>query len=80
MTEKALIRKIEELEDINHRIRLENRRLRWKLEKRTVQSAQFLKHTMKIFEMCRIDWRDVVRLYFYSIEQEKHDRNIKRDS
>ena len=78
MTERDLKRRIEDLEDINHRIRLENRRLKWKLQKKTGQSADFVKHTLKIFEMCGVDWRDVVKLYDYCIEQEKHDRYIKR--
>lgn len=78
MTERDLKRRIEELEDINHRIRLENRRLKWKLERKTSQSADFVKHTLKIFEMCGVDWRDVVRLYDYCIEMEKHDRVTKK--
>lgn len=78
MTERDLKRRIEDLEDINHRIRLENRRLKWKLAKKTGQSADFVKLTMKVFEMCGVDWKDMVRLYDYCIEQEKlNDKRIK---
>ena len=81
MNERVLKRRIEELEDINHRIRLENRRLKWKLAKKTGQSADFVKHTLKIFEMCNVDWKDVVRLYDYCIEQEKlNDKRIRESS
>lgn len=74
MNERDLKRRIEELEDINHRIRLENRRLKWKLQRKTGQSADFVKHTLKIFDMCNIDWRDVVRLYDYCIAQEELEK------
>ena len=81
MTERDLKRRIEDLEDINHRIRLENRRLKWKLAKKTGQSADFVKHTLKVFEMCGIDWKDVVKLYDYCIEQEKlNDKRIRETS
>ena len=81
MNERDLKRRIEELEDINHRIRLENRRLKWKLAKKTGQSADFVKHTLKIFEMCGVDWKDMVRLYDYCIEQEKlNDKRIRESS
>lgn len=81
MTERDLKRRIEDLEDINHRIRLENRRLKWKLAKKTGQSADFVKHTLKVFEMCGIDWKDVVKLYGYCIEQERlNDKRIKESS
>lgn len=78
MNERVLKRRIEELEDINHRIRLENRRLKWKLQRKTGQSADFVKHTLKIFEMCNVDWKDVVRLYDYCIAQEEVRRNAER--
>lgn len=78
MNEKVYQRRIEDLEDINHRIRLENRRLKWKLAKKTGQSADFVKHTLKVFEMCGVDWKDVVKLYDYCIEQERlNDKRIK---
>lgn len=77
MNERVLKRRIEELEDINHRIRLENRRLKWKLEKKTLQSADFVKHTLKIFEMCNVNWRDVIRLYDYCMEMDKYERSKK---
>ena len=78
MNEKVYQRRIEDLEDINHRIRLENRRLKWKLAKKTGQSADFVKHTLKVFEMCGVDWKDMVRLYDYCIEQERlNDKRIK---
>lgn len=77
MNERDLKRRIEELEDINHRIRLENRRLKWKLEKKTLQSADFVKHTLKIFEMCNVNWRDVVKLYDYCMEMDKYERSKK---
>ena len=81
MTEKDLKRRIEDLEDINHRIRLENRRLKWKLAKKTGQSADFVKHTMKVFEMCGVDWKDMVKLYDYCIEQERlNDKRIRESS
>ena len=81
MTEKDLKRRIEDLEDINHRIRLENRRLKWKLAKKTGQSADFVKHTLKVFEMCGVDWKDMVKLYDYCIEQEKlNDKRIRETS
>ena len=81
MNEKVYQRRIEDLEDINHRIRLENRRLKWKLAKKTGQSADFVKHTLKVFEMCGVDWKDVVKLYDYCIEQEKlNDKRIKESS
>ena len=77
MTERDLKRRIEDLEDINHRIRLENRRLKWKLQKKTGQSADFVKHTLKIFEMCNVNWRDVIRLYDYCMEMDKYERSKK---
>ena len=79
MTEiRSLKNRIEDLEDINHRIRLENRRLKRKLAKKTGQSADFVKHTLKVFEMCGVDWKDVIRLYDYCIEQEMlNDKRIK---
>lgn len=78
MNERIYRQRIEDLEDINHRIRLENRRLKWKLAKKTGQSADFVKHTLKVFEMCGVDWKDMVRLYDYCIEQEKlNDKRIK---
>lgn len=81
MTERDLKRRIEDLEDINHRIRLENRRLKWKLAKKTGQSADFVKHTLKVFEMCGVDWKDMVKLYDYCIEQEKlNDKHIRENS
>ena len=81
MNEKVYQRRIEDLEDINHRIRLENRRLKWKLAKKTGQSADFVKHTLKVFEMCGVDWKDVVKLYDYCIEQERlNDKRIKESS
>lgn len=81
MNERVLKNRIEDLEDINHRIRLENRRLKWKLAKKTGQSADFVKHTLKVFEMCGVDWKDVVKLYDYCIEQEKlNDKRIRESS
>ena len=81
MNERVLKNRIEDLEDINHRIRLENRRLKWKLAKKTGQSADFVKHTLKVFEMCGVDWKDMVRLYDYCIEQEKlNDKRIRETS
>lgn len=81
MTERDLKNRIEDLEDINHRIRLENRRLKWKLAKKTGQSADFVKHTLKVFEMCGVDWKDMVKLYDYCIEQEKmNDKRIRENS
>ena len=81
MNERDLKRRIEELEEINHRIRLENRRLKWKLQRKTGQSADFVKHTLKVFEMCGVDWKDMVRLYDYCIEQEKlNDKRIRESS
>lgn len=78
MNERVLKNRIEDLEDTNHRIRLENRRLKWKLAKKTGQSADFVKHTLKVFEMCGVDWKDMVKLYDYCIEQEKlNDKRIK---
>lgn len=77
MNEIMLKRRIEDLEDINHRIRLENRRLKWKLSKKTEQSADFVKHTLKIFEMCGIDWKDVVKLYDYCIAQSEVEKNVR---
>ena len=78
MNERIYRQRIEDLEDINHRIRLENRRLKWKLAKKTGQSADFVKHTLKVFEMCGVDWKDMVKLYDYCIEQEKlNDKRIK---
>lgn len=74
MNERVYQRRIEELEDINHRIRLENRGLKRKLQRKCVQSALFVKHTLHIFEMCNIDWRDVVKLYDYTIAQEEIER------
>ena len=81
MTERDLKNRIEDLEDINHRIRLENRRLKWKLAKKTGQSADFVKHTLKVFEMCGVDWKDMLKLYDYCIEQEKlNDKRIRETS
>ena len=81
MNERIYRQRIEDLEDINHRIRLENRRLKWKFAKKTGQSADFVKHTLKVFEMCGVDWKDMVRLYDYCIEQEKlNDKRIKESS
>lgn len=81
MNERIYRQRIEDLEDINHRIRLENRRLKWKLAKKTGQSADFVKHTLKVFEMCGVDWKDMVKLYDYCIEQEKlNDKRIKESS
>lgn len=81
MNERIYRQRIEDLEDINHRIRLENRRLKWKLAKKTGQSADFVKHTLKVFEMCGVDWKDIVKLYDYCIEQEKlNDKRIKESS
>ena len=81
MNERIYRQRIEDLEDINHRIRLENRRLKWKLAKKTGQSVDFVKHTLKVFEMCGVDWKDMVKLYDYCIEQEKlNDKRIKESS
>ena len=81
MNERIYRQRIEDLEDINHRIRLENRRLKWKLAKKTGQSADFVKHTLKVFEMCGVDWKDVVKLYDYCIEQEiLNDKRIRETS
>ena len=75
MNEKVLLNKIAEQDDLIHRLRLEKRGLQRKLDRKNTQSALFVKHTLKIFEMCGIDWRDVVRLYDYCIEQE----SVKKD-
>lgn len=75
MNEKVFTRKIDELEDLVHRLRLEKRGLQRKLDRKNTQSALFVKHTLKIFDMCGIDWRDVVRLYDYCIAQE----SVKKD-
>ena len=81
MNERIYRQRIEDLEDINHRIRLENRRLKWKLANKTGQSADFVKHTLKVFEMCGVDWKDVVKLYDYCIEQEiLNDKRIRETS
>lgn len=74
MKERVYQRRIDELEDIVHRQRLRMRGLERKLERKKVQSALFVKHTLKIFDMCNIDWRDVVRLYDYCIAQEELEK------
>lgn len=75
MNEKVLLNKIAEQDDLIHRLRLEKRGLQRKLDRINTQSALFVKHTLKIFDMCGVDWRDVVRLYDYCIAQE----SVKKD-
>ena len=79
--EKIYKRRNEELEDIVHKQRLKIRGLERKLDRMQRQSALFVEHTIHIFQLCNIDWRDVVRLYEYSIAQEevkkKNDKSVE---
>lgn len=78
MNEKIYNRRIDELEDIVHKQRLKIRGLERKLDRMQRQSALFVKHTIHVFQLCNVDWRDMVRLYDYSIAQEKvNDKSVE---
>ena len=76
--EKIYKRRCDELEDIVLKQRQKIIGLNGKVEKLQKQSAAFVKHTIYVFQLCNVDWRDMVRLYDYCIEQEKlNDKRIK---
>ena len=76
MNERVYQRRIEELEDIVHKQRLKISGLNRKLEKIQKQSAAFVKHTIHVFQMCNVDWRDMVKLYDYCIAQDEIERKL----